>query len=43
LVGAVTDFVAIAVHADEQCENRCDLVLSRVAAVISEQREIKIV
>jgi hypothetical protein len=35
--------VAIAVHADEQCENRCGFVAAHFAAVISARREIKIV
>jgi hypothetical protein len=43
LVSGATDFVTIAVHANEQCENRCGLVLSRVAAAIVDHRETKIV
>jgi hypothetical protein len=43
LVSAVTDFVAIAVHADEQCENRCGFVATQIAAVIRSRREIEIV
>ena len=42
LVSAVTDFVAIGVHANEQCENRCGFVATRFAAVIVECRENKL-
>jgi hypothetical protein len=35
--------VAIGVHADEQCENRCGFVASLVVAVIRVRRKIKIV
>jgi len=38
----VTDFVAIAVHANEQCENRCGFVASRIVAAIADWREIKL-
>jgi hypothetical protein len=37
LICAVIDFVAIVVHADEQCENRCGFVATQIAAVTSEQ------
>jgi hypothetical protein len=43
LVSAVTDFVAVGVHANEQCENRCGFVATQNVAVIVERREIKIV
>jgi hypothetical protein len=42
-VSAVTNFVAIAVHADEQCENRCGFVATHFVAVIRARREIKTV
>jgi hypothetical protein len=43
LIGAVIDFVAIGIHANEQCENRCGFVATQNVAVISERRETKIV
>jgi hypothetical protein len=33
-VGTATDFVTIAVHANEQCENRCGFVASQFVAAI---------
>jgi hypothetical protein len=42
LVGALTDFAAIAAHTNEQCENRCGFVATHFAAAISSLREIKI-